>query len=924
MKKLITLVWACIMHFAAQGQTLKGQVKGQDGSFLVNSTVMLLDTKDSTMLSFGKTKENGLFEIRSTAKNEAILQVSHVGYEKFLRFITLTGADQNLGVITLDSASKELAELVVKGERASAEVKGDTIEFNAGSFKVQENAMAEELLKRMPGMEVDREGNVTSQGKNVTRILVDGKEFFGRDTKMSTKNIPASAIDKVQVFEKKSDRAEFTGIDDGEEETTINFKLKEDRKNLGFGRFIAGGGMDGNNKARYNLGANYYTFRNGNQLTFIGNANNINQQSFSTSEFNMVGIGRGGAGISFGGGGGIGGRSGLMRNISGGLNFNNKLSTKTEINGSYSYTNTNQFTTRESITESVIGNLETTGTAESQQNTESDSHRLNVTLNNKISNTSSIRWINRVDFRNNASNTTSESEEYLKSSNQLRNSTDRHNTSKGNTFGLTSQALYRKSFAKRGRTLTTNLTLGVDNGDTDGTLLSRNGLFDAASGLIRYTDLNQISNQISRKFTFGAEVSYTEPLSRTNFLEFNYSYQKVNNDLDKNVYNVKETGNTLDSTLSNRYKNDYVYNRAGLSYRISKDKWNGNIGAAIQDSHLEGDLILRNEIIRKRFTNPVFTGRMRYSFTSARTMDLSYNTNIAEPSMTQLSPVPNNSNPLNIFVGNPDLRAQYSQRLNLNYRSFNQLAFTNFFISGGLSFTDDKITNKVIYDEVTLAQTRTPINYGNDFSVNGNANYGFRVRAINTRFSLNSALNFSRSMTLINNIDNITRTTRNANTIRADFMPGDNFNLGVSTRLTFNNSKYSQNTQLNPSYVNQDYTGDLQWILPNVFTFTSALDYSIYRYATSNEVQRIPIWNAALLRPVFKNKRGEIKLSINDLLNKNQGITQTASGNTFTEERTNALGRYFLLTFTYNLNGGIQANTRQGGGGGGQRIIINN
>ncbi|MCD8540019.1 MAG: carboxypeptidase-like regulatory domain-containing protein [Leadbetterella sp.] len=503
MKKLITLVFACVLHFAAQGQTLKGQVKGQDGSFLVNSTVMLLDTKDSTMLSFGKTRENGLFEIKSSAKNEVLLQVSHVGYEKFLRFITLTGADQNLGIITLDSASRELAELVVKGERASVEVKGDTVEFNAGSFKVQENAMVEDLLKRMPGMEVDREGNVSAQGKSVTRILVDGKEFFGRDPKMSTKNIPANAIDKVQVFEKKSDRAEFTGIDDGEEETTINLKLREDKKNLGFGRFIAGGGMDEGNKARYNLGANYYTFRNGNQLTFIGNANNINQQSFSTSEFSMAGIGRGMGGISFSGGGGIGGRSGLMRNISGGLNFNNKLSPSTEINGSYSYTNTNQFTTRESTTESVIGNLETTGNSGSQQNSENDSHRLNVTLNNKINKTSSIRWINRVDFRNSASNTTSDSEEYLKSSNQLRNSTDRLNTSKGNTFGLTSQALYQKSFAKKGRTFTTNLTLGLDNGDTDGTLFSRNGLFNAGSGSIVYTDLNQVSDQISRKFTFG-------------------------------------------------------------------------------------------------------------------------------------------------------------------------------------------------------------------------------------------------------------------------------------------------------------------------------------------------------------------------------------------------------------------------------------
>lgn len=905
MKNAILVIAILLTSFTGYSQTLRGQVKSRGGSELVNSTVMLLDTKDSTMLSFAKSKENGFFEIKAPKKDEVILQVSYVGFEKFMLFLIPTGSDQNLGIIYMDSVSRELAELTVKGERAAVEINKDTVEFNAGLFKVQENAVAEDLLKRLPGVEVDRDGSVTAQGKSVSRVLVDGKEFFGRDPKMATKNIPANAIDKVQVFDKKSDRAEFTGIDDGEEETTINLKLREDRKSLGFGRVSAGLGKDATNKARYNFSANYSKFKNGNQLSFVGNANNVNQQSFSTSEFSMVGVGRGGGGISFGGGGGIGGsRSGLMRNISGGLNFNNKLSTKTELNGSYNYTNSNTFVTREGTSESVIGDLETSGNSKSNNDSNSDSHRLNVTLNNKINAKNSIRWINRVDYRNNESISESEDESYLKSSNQLRNSTNRNNISSGNSIGFTSQALYQKAFAKKGRAFTTNLTLGLNNSNSDGTLLARNGLFNSNTNTVEYTNLNQVNDQISNRLNLGAEVSYTEPLNSSNFLEFNYSFQKVNNDLDKNVYNVKETGNTLDSTLSNKYENDFIYNRVGLSYRISKEKWNANFGAAIQDSKLEGNLILRRELIDKRFTNPVFNGRLRYSFTNSKTMDLSYNTNISEPSMTQLSPVPDNSNPLNVYVGNPNLKPQYAQRLNLNFRDFNQLTFTSFFVTAGINYTTDNITDMVVYDEVTLARTRTPINYGNNLGFNGVANYGFRIRPISTRLSVTSMVNVSRSQTLINNLDNITNSFTNSNTLRADITPGDNFNLGVSARVSFNNTTYSQNTQLNPNYVNQGYTADLEWRVPQFVNFTSALDYSIFRYATNNDVQRVPLWNASMYRTVLKNKRGEVRFAINDILGRNQVISQTASGNTFTEQRTNALGRYFLLSFTYNINGG--------------------
>lgn len=908
MQRAVLLIAFLLAGFVSQAQVLTGQVKSRStDSTLVDATVLLLDSQDSTMLSFAKTKENGQFEMRGTKHDEVILQVSYVGFENFYLLFYPTGEDQNLGIIFMEESSRELEEVFIIGERASMEIKNDTVEYNAGSYKVQDNAVAEDLLKRLPGVEVDRDGSITAQGKEVQRVLVDGKEFFGRDPKMATRNIPADAIEKVQVYDKQSDMAEFTGIDDGMEETTIDLRLRADKKNLGFGKISTGVGADADKLARYNVAGNYSQFKNGNQLSFVGNANNVNEQPFGTGGFG------GGGGVRFRGGSFGGTRSGLMRNLSGGINFNSDPGLRTEVNGSYSYTNNNTNVLTDGTSESVIGNLETFGNSFSDRNTDSESHRVNVTLNNNINEQNKIRWVNRFDYSDNASNSINNDEQYLSGTDQMRNSTERTNLSEGSSLGFSSQALYQKAFDKRGRSFTTNLNFSLNNGKTDGTLLSRNGLFDAGLNDIAYTLLNQVNNQTNDNMTLGAEVSYTEPLNMNNFLEFNYSFRKVNNELDKRVYNVEETGNIFDTDLSNQYKNDYTYNRAGINYRIAYDKLTGNLGASLQNSNLHGDLILRNQIIEKTYNNPVFNGRLRYSFTTSKSMDVSYNTNIREPSMTQLSPIPDNSNPLNIFIGNPDLKPQYAQRMNVNFRNFNQLTFRSFFMSAGLNYTTDNITNLVEYDEVTLAQTRTPINYGNNVGVNAMANYGFRIRPISTRFSISTFDNISRSQTLINNIDNITNTFMSTNTLRADITPGDNFNLSLSARVSFNHTTYSQNTQLNPNYINQGYTADLEWIFPGILSLTSAMDYSVFRYATTADVQKVPLWNASVFRTIFNNKRGEIRFSINDILGKNTVISQTASGNSFTEQRTNALGRYFLLSFTYNINGGAPAGGGMGG-----------
>jgi hypothetical protein len=902
-------------HFSpttfAQKLTIKGMLRDTADRPLEGATVMLLDGKDTSLVSFARSQATGSFEFRNVANAPYFLKATFMGLQPLNQAITSQNTDLlDLGTIRMIPVLKDLKEVVIKGERDPVTIKQDTIEYNAGSFKVQPNAVVEDLLKRLPGVEVGRDGSVKAQGQQVRRVTVDGKEFFGRDPKMATKNLPADAVDKVQVFDRKSDQAQFTGIDDGQREKTINLSLKEEKKKGVFGNATAGLGPD----SRYSLKANFNRFTKTRQISFLGMANNINQQGFSIDDYmNFTG-----AAQKMMSGGGIrlqfnsdedaaiplnfGGRNnGFVTSGGAGLNYNDQLSKKTELQSSYFYNQLDQLIERETNRESFLPSGSFKTQQNTAQNTHNATHRANWTIDHKIDSLNSLKWTNNASYARNNSNTGSSSNS-TNANGLLENEGTRQSNSQGNNWRINSELLWRHKFGKKGRTLSTNFTLGLEQSDRDGTLRAVNGFYNAAGQKSRIDTLRQTNTQANDRQSYGLTASYTEPLGKRQFLELNYAINFSQNNVNRQVFDVNGDGRSpkFNAQLSNQFRNDYIYQRGGANFRYNHKMYNFSTGVSVQQSSLQGDLILQNTHIARSFTNLLPNLRFQYNFATSRNLNFTYDTDVQQPSIQQLSPIVDNSDPLNIFTGNPNLRPEYNHRVSLNFFNFNQLNFSNFFAFANLNYTTNKIANAQQVD-ANLVRTYKPVNVKDDYTLITNLSKGFRIKAIATRVNFSTNLLLNRGITPVNDVDNRTRRLESRNTLRLEYRYKEILDLSTSGTITYNQTEYSLNKALNQSFVNQNYDVEANLKLSKNLNFSSSLDYSIYNFAGSSFNQKVPIWNASISRFLLKNKRGELKLSVVDMLNRNVGINRIAQTNFVQDERIRSLGRYYLLSFTYSL-----------------------
>ncbi len=895
----------------AQKLTIKGTLRDTANRPLEGATVMLLDGKDTSLVSFSRSQATGAFEFKNVANATYFLKATYMGLQPLNQTIAPQSTELlDLGSIQMAPVPKDLKEVVIKGERDPVTIKQDTIEYNAGSFKVQPNAAVEDLLKRLPGVEVDRDGTVRAQGQQVRRVTVDGKEFFGRDPKMATKNLPADAVDKVQVFDRKSDQAQFTGIDDGQREKTINLSLKEEKKKGIFGNVTAGVGDD----SRYSLKANFNRFSKTRQLSFLGMANNINQQGFSIDDYmNFTGASQrmmsgGGVRLQFNSDDdssiplNFGGRNnGFVTSGGAGLNYNDRLSKKTELQSNYFYNQLDQLIERETNRESFLptGNFKTT--QNTAQKTTNATHRGNLTLDHKIDSLNSLKWTNNFNYSKNSSNTGSSSSS-INGTGMLENEGTRQSNAQGDNWKINSELLWRHKFGKKGRTLSTNFILGLEQSDRDGTLHAVNSFYNPTGQKTRIDTLRQTNTQTNDRQSYGVTASYTEPLGKRRYLEVNYALNLTQNDVNRQVFDVNGEGRapSFNTKLSNQFRNDFTYQRGGVNFRVNDKKYNFSTGVSVQQSALDGDLILQNTHIERTFVNILPNVRYQYNFAANRNLNLTYDTDVREPSIQQLSPIVDNSDPLNIVTGNPSLRPEYNHRLNLNFFNFNQLNFSNFFAFTNLTYTTNKIANAQQVD-ANLVRTYRPVNVKDDYTLLTNISKGFRIKAIGTKVNFSTNLMLNRGITPVNDVDNRTRRLESRNTLRLEYRYKEILDLSTSAAITYNKTSYSVNPNLNQSFVNQNYDVEGNLKVTKTLNLTSTLDYSIYNFAGSDFNAKVPIWNASVSKFFLKGNRGELKFSVVDMLNRNVGINRIAQSNFVQDERIRSLGRYFLLSFTYSL-----------------------
>lgn len=916
--RLIGLLWGllCVGTAAMAQHSVKGKLVDEQGQPLPSATVMLLNASDSVLKSFALSKPDGSFEMKSVKEGSYVLKATFQGFNNLNQAVTVEAepAVKDLGSLTMTEKSVELGDVEITGEMIPVRVKGDTLEYNADAFKTQPNASVEDLLKRLPGMEVEGDGSVKAQGETVTKVLVDGKEFFGDDPKVATKNLPADAIDKVQVFDKQSDMADFTGVDDGERTRTINLLLKEDRKNGYFGDVMAGYGT-GN---RFRAKANLNRFSDKTQISLLGMANNINEQAFSIGDYvnfmggitNVIsggGMGRGGGGgnslsmspgdlgISFGGN--SGGSSGISTSAASGLNFNTELGKKTKVSASYFYNylrkDLEQFGYTENIlTEQSFTTLDTTDQVDRNQN-----HRVNLRVQHEIDSTSKLIFVGagKLNTTNSESFTSAQSLRGLLEQNY----NTRNQLAIGGLQNGSGSLQYLKRFSKMGRSLALQVTGGLTNQDRNTDINALNVLHPDDSTTLQIP-LNQDQGQNQYSVDYGGKITYTEPIGRFKFLEGYFAHQVNASDLTKDFYNVTLVGNEFDSTLSNRYDGGYMYDQAGVSFRYARKNGNLNIGLAGQRSELEGTIGLQDTFINKLFLNILPSFSWNYSVSKTSRIRFNYRTSVNAPSIDQLSPVVNNSNPLSLYQGNPDLRAEYVHTARFSYNIFDQFSFTGLFLNLSSTYTQNKISSSTTVDSL-LRQFTTFVNTDYEFRNSFFAHFNTPIRKLGIKLSIDPSVSYTNSITLVNGVENPTNRFAPGGNVSIENRKKEKIDLKVGTRQTYNISRYAINPEQNQQFLNSSYYAEATAYLPKGFTVNGEFQYNIYSGASFAQSQTVPLLKAYVAKTFLKAQRGELRVNAFDILNQNRGISRSSDINYLQETRYNTLSRYFLLSFTYKI-----------------------
>lgn len=955
MKKIFTLTALLLVFMAsANAQKADGSIKGKlidtSGKQPLNgATVSAINKKDSSLATFTLTNKQGVFEIKGLEYGNYQLVISFQGYEPMKKNVTVSADSKaiELGELPVQKEYKTLGEVTVSSD-APVVIKNDTIQFKAEAFKTRPNATVEDLLKKIPGVQVDKDGNVNAQGEQVQKVYVDGKEFFGNDPKLATKNLTAEMVESVQVFDDMSEQARFTKVDDGSRTKAINIKLKKDRNKGVFGRALAAGGYSNDNGGRYEGNLSMNMFNGNNRLSLLFNANNINKQGFSFSDIissmggfsgfsggggggrggsggfggggNTGGGGFGGGGMSMtttrgGGFGGIGtGPTGITTSLSSGLNFNTEGS-KIKASGSYFFSRTRNEQEQNTFRQTYFPNDSVAYlTKKAVQDNINQNHRFNMRFEYMIDSMNSILYTPNVTLQHsdNMNEDTSFTYSSIPGLEYLAQTGKTTNTNIRDGLNWNNNLLYRKRFRTPGRTVTLGWNNTIGNSESEGYTISPLNFFKPDGSPFPGFSQNQQNNQETTTWNNTLSMSYTEPVGKNKVLEFNYAYTNNTSTSDRKTFNYNSTSGKYDIVnlpLTNDFENKFEANRFGANFRVQEKKYNYQLGMGVQRATLTSDsyqaLTNKDSVTKQSYTN--YFPQASFNWTPSRSKGLRFNyrgrTN--QPGVSQLQDVIDVSNSLQWKTGNPALKQEFSHNLNLNYNTFNILTFKFLAANINFSVTQNKIVNS-IKDTIRAIQLTRPVNMDGAFNASSFFTVGLPFK--NPKLK-GSSLNFTtfglynKDISLLYGEKNIGRTITLTQTAGANFNLKEKWDLAVNASLSYYKIRYSVNTALNDDYLSQTYSADVAYTFtkPGIILSTD-IDYYVNSGRTEGFNQSIPLWNASMSKQLFKKKNGELKFTVNDILNQNQSITRNNGDNYIEDVRSMVLRRYFMVSFLFNLN----------------------
>lgn len=921
LKYLATLLIIVLLPVFSEAQNT-GSVKGHVFDTATNrglayATVSIVDSKDSTLVTFIRADSTGKFNFKTLEKGKYLISASYVGYVPVWKPIEVTAGNVlDLGQLILTDVLKS-NDVTVTARRAPVTINNDTVEFNTENFKTQPNAVVEDLLKRLPGVTVDTDGTVRVNGQKINRVLVNGKEFFTGDPKIATKNLDADAVDKVQVFDKKSDRAEFTGIDDGNSEKAINLKLKKDRNKSTFGRVAGGAGGD---DGRYDAQTNINKFNGDQQLSLLGMANNVNKQGFSLNDImNFSGdLARGmrntGGGISISinsGGGGDNGlpvtglgqnQQGVATTYAGGVNYNDLWNKKSNVNTSGMFSDIDLATNRTTNRQNLLPGNSFDYLSNSNSARRIQQQRWNGAFDHKFDSLISLKVTPVVSAQQNNSRTYS-SYSSTNTSGQKINDGFSDSRTNSEALNLSATALYRQRLKKKGRTISGNFTLNYNDSKQTGDLYTRN-TFYAAGVPLRDSITNQKNSRNAITRNFGATITYTEPIGAKSLLEITSFYNTNSGQSDRKTYDYNSGSGKYDqynTVLSNDFTSSYNYGGGTLNFRSNMKQFSLTVGSSFQSAILKSTNNTNGNVIEQHFSDFLPSANIQYKLGSMKTLSLGLNTSTTQPSTAQLQPIADVSDPLNTYTGNPNLKRSYVQSLNLSFFSTNIYTQRNLFAFISATKTNNAIVNSDVI-QPNGARVSMPVNADGQYFVFGSVNAGFPIKKLKSRVDFGINTNYTRNIAFLNGARNNIANLGVGPSLNYSFNKDGLMDINASARLNISKATYSLQPRLNTNYLQQTYNIEMNNYLPLGLIMNNSFNYTINSGRADGFNTKIPYWNASLAKSFLKNKRGELKLSVYDLLNKNVGVNRSANQNYIEDTRYNVLQRYFLLSFTFRLN----------------------
>lgn len=923
MVSMICFLLTLSNSFAQNNYLVKGRLleKGKTEP-LAGANVVFKSVKDSTDVRFAVTDIEGNFLVKNLSNSFYKMSISFVGFKEVKKFVRVNKEMVDIAIIEMEEDSELLKEVKIEGNSITAIQNGDTIQYNATAFKTNPDANAEDLITKMPGIIVDQSG-VQAQGEQVQRVLVDGKEFFGNDPAVALKSIPAEIIQKIEVFDQLSDQSQFSGFDDGNTTKTLNIITKPEARNGTFGRVYAGYGTDD----FYNAGGNINQFENDKRVSIVGMANNINKQNFADEDIAGVASSssnrRGGRG-----GGGRGGRSrggfnasgnatdfltgqqsGLTTTNSFGVNYSNKWN-KLTLNGSYFYNNTDN-SNDQLLNRETFLNADTSQfySESSESSTLNHNHRFNLRMQYEIDEKNSIIFTPAFSLQQN------DQSDLLQGSNAFLDELQLNQTS--NIYGAgisgfsqSGNLLFRHRFEKRGRTFSIRFRNSINENENNSELLAitnNRNLVDST---------NQITNAESNTRTWSSNFTYIEPIGKSAQLQFNYNYLVTNSESDKNTFDrtaLGENEGVLNSDLSNEFVNKYVTNSPTIGLMIRKEKLMIRTGFAYQNAQLLSDQLFPLETnVDQTFYNFLPSAMIRFNFSKEKNLRFIYRTRTGNPSVTQLQNVIDNSNPLFLSAGNPNLKQSYAHSLITRYSNTNVKKSMNFFTFIFAQNTANNVANAstIALRDSTIAegivlpaggQLIQPVNVDGAWNVRSFTTLGLPLGLLKSNINFNLGFNYSRSPGLVNNQSNISNTFAT----NSGFVIGSNISekIDFTVSYTANYTVVENSIQpvLNDNYFFQTTQIKLNWIFSKGLVFRSDVSHQIYSGLNEEFNQDFFLWNLSVGKKILDKQRGEVRLDIFDLLNQNNNINRTTS-ETYLEDVINqTIRQYFMLSFTYNI-----------------------